>query len=65
MWSQAMGLLVAALEKVSKGTLTLSDVVSMIQSSLMLMGVPTTSVKANLLQHCNPHVKETYEGSRL
>jgi len=40
MWSQAMGLLVATLEKVSKGTLTLSDVVSMIQSSLMLMGVP-------------------------
>jgi len=38
MWLQAMEPLAAALEKASEGTLTLPDVVPMIQSSLRLMG---------------------------
>jgi len=52
MWLQAMGPLVATLEKANEGTLTLSDVVPMIQFLLMLMG------DASQHQHCNTQLKK-------
>ena len=62
MWLQAMGPLAAALEKASEGTLTLPEVVPMIQSSLMLMADASqhqSSIRRQtLLQHCNPQLKK-------
>ena len=40
LWQEAAGLLVACLEKAHNAILTLSEAILMLQSSLMLMGIP-------------------------
>jgi len=52
----------AIVEKVSEGTLTLLDIVLMIQSSLMLMSDASqhqpSMQRQTLIQHCNPQSKK-------
>ena len=62
LWLEAAGPLVACLEKAHDGTLTLSDAIPMLQSSLMLMGDASqhhsSMRRKDILHHLNPQLKK-------
>ena len=62
MWLEAAGPISACLEKANEGTLTLPEVIPMLQTSLVLMGDASqhqSSMRRQaLLQQFNPHLKK-------
>ena len=62
MWLEEAGPLTACLERAHEGTLTLPEVITVLQTSLWLMGDAahrhSSLRRQNLLQHLNPHLKK-------
>ena len=62
MWLEAVGPLAAILERAGEDNLTLSEVIPMVQASLMLMGDAShhqsSQRRQHLLQHFNPQLKK-------
>ena len=58
LWLKAAGPLVTCLEKAHAGTLTLSDAIPMLQSSMMLMGDASSMRRKDILHHLNPQLKK-------